>query len=137
MITCTGCETDAAGLVTTVLATAIADTLSGTAGADAIKVKSTITWVGAHEAHPVEIRLYDSLFTVDQPGIGDQDFRDVINPNSKTVTDGFAEPSLSQVQQGAHLQFERHGYFVTDCVDHTQERPVFNRATALRQVQRS
>ena len=63
--------------------TCVPDTKSGTPGADAVKVKGTITWVGAHDAVPAEVRLYDRLFTEAQPDAGGKDFLSVLNPHSK------------------------------------------------------
>jgi glutaminyl-tRNA synthetase len=75
VVECTGCEKDADGRVTAVLATVVPDTKSGTPGADAVKVKGTITWVGAHDAVPPSCGLYDRLFTEPQPDAGGRDFR--------------------------------------------------------------
>jgi glutaminyl-tRNA synthetase len=132
VVECTGCEKDAAGHITAVLATVVPDTKSGTPGADAVKVKGTITWVGVHDAVPVELRLFERLFLVDQPGSDERDFREVINPASKTVTPGYVEPGLAGAPVDARFQFERHGYFVTDRLDHDAGRPVFNRITGLK-----
>ena len=132
VVECTGCEKDAAGNITAVLATVVPDTKSGTPGADAVKVKGTITWVGVHEAVPVELRLFERLFLADQPGSDERDFRELINPASRTVTQGYVEPALAGTPADARFQFERHGYFVTDRVDHSADRPVFNRITALK-----
>ncbi|MFT3817448.1 MAG: glutamine--tRNA ligase/YqeY domain fusion protein [Rubrivivax sp.] len=132
VIECTGCEKNAAGEVTAVLARVIPDTKSGTPGADAVKVKGTITWVARHDALAAEVRLFERLFSTDHPEEGGRDFRDNLNPHSKRVCQGFVEPSLATAEAGSHWQFERHGYFVADRVDHRAERPVFNRATALK-----
>ena len=88
-IECTGCEKDAAGRVTAVLASVVPDTKSGTPGADAVKVKGTITWVGAHDASPAEVRLYDRLFTEAQPDAGGKDFKASLNPASLRVVTGY------------------------------------------------
>jgi glutaminyl-tRNA synthetase len=132
VIECTGCEKDASGQVTAVLATVVPDTKSGTPGADAVKVKGTITWLGAHDAVPCELRLYDRLFTDAQPDAGGKDFKASLNPHSKKVVMGYVEPSLAQATADTRFQFERHGYFVTDRVDHRPERPVFNKITGLK-----
>jgi glutaminyl-tRNA synthetase len=71
IVECTGCEKDADGNVTAVLATVVPDTKSGTPGADLVKVKGTITWVSAHDGVPVTLNLYDRLFAVPQPGSAD------------------------------------------------------------------
>jgi glutaminyl-tRNA synthetase len=132
VVECTGCTKDASGRITAVQARVLPDTKSGTPGADAVKVKGTITWVAVHEAVPVELRLFERLFTVDQPGSEDTDFRAVVNPRSKIVTQGYVEPALAGTAAAGHWQFERHGYFVADRVDHRPERPVFNRVATLR-----
>ena len=132
VVECVGCEKDASGEVARVLARVVPDTKSGSAGADAVKVKGTITWVGHDDAIAAEVRLYDRLFTEAQPDAGGKDFKASLNPASKKIVTAFLEPSLAAVSAGAHFQFERHGYFVTDRVDHTAERPVFNRTTTLR-----
>ena len=132
VIECSGCERDADGVVTAVLASVVPDTKSGTPGADAVKVKSAITWVSVHEAVAAEVRLYDRLFTEAQPGAGDSDFLAAINPLSRRVITAYLEPALAQVAAATHFQFERHGYFVADRVDHRADRPVFNKITGLK-----
>ena len=132
VIECSGCEKDADGNVSAVLATVVPDTKSGTPGADALKVKGTITWVGVHDALPAELRLFDRLFTEAQPDAGGKDFLASLNPNSKKVTAGFVEPSLANAQPDDKFQFERHGYFVADRLDHTDAKPVFNRVAGLK-----
>jgi glutaminyl-tRNA synthetase len=132
VVECTGCEKDAAGRVTAVLASVLPDTRSGTPGADAVKVKGTITWVGAHDALAAELRLFERLFSADQPDAEGRDFRSVLNPASKRVVQGYVEPSLAGVAAETRLQFERHGYFVADREDHRAGHLVFNRITGLR-----
>jgi glutaminyl-tRNA synthetase len=132
VVECTGCEKDADGRITAVLATVVPDTKSGTPGADAVKVKGTITWVGAHDAVAASFHLYDRLFTEPQPDAGDRDFRSVLNPHSKAVVQGYVEPALAAVTAESRFQFERHGYFVADRVLHTAAAPVFNRITGLK-----
>jgi glutaminyl-tRNA synthetase len=97
------------------------------------KVKSTIHWVSAAQAIPVEVRLYDKLFTVENPNETPegQDFTTYLNPRSIEVVHGKAEPSLAGARLGARYQFERLGYF---CVDKSSqaERLVLNRTAELR-----
>ena len=97
------------------------------------KVKSTIHWVSAAEAIPVEVRLYDKLFTAENPNETPegQDFTMYLNPKSLEVVQGKAEPSLASARPGDRYQFERLGYF---CVDKSSkaERLVFNRTAELR-----
>ena len=133
VVECTGCETDAKGAVTAVFAKVVPDTKSGTPGADAVKVKGTITWVGVHDAVAAELRLFERLFTEAQPDAGGRDFMASLNPNSKRVVQGWVEPSLAGARPDDKLQFERHGYFVADRIDHAVGRPVFNRITGLKE----
>jgi glutaminyl-tRNA synthetase len=114
-----------------VLATVVPDTKSGTPGADLVKVKGTITWVSAHDGVPVTLNLYDRLFAVPQPGSADS-LTAELNPDSIRVVRGFVEPSVGRLPAETRVQFERHGYFVTDRVDHQLDKPVFNRVTTLK-----
>jgi glutaminyl-tRNA synthetase len=132
VIECTGCEKDAAGNITAVTANVIPDTKSGTPGADSVKVKGVITWVGVHEAVATEMRLFDRLFTEAQPDAGGRDFLTVLNPASKLVQTSYLEPSLASAKADDKFQFERHGYFVADRLDHAPGAPVFNRITGLK-----
>lgn len=132
VIECVGAEKNEQGEVTAVLAKLVPDTKSGTPGADAVKVKGVITWVGVHDGIPAELRLYDRLFTEAQPDSGDRNFLDFINPQSKRVVQGFLEPSLAGAQPDQKFQFERHGYFVADRKDHQSGAPVFNKITGLK-----
>ncbi|MEO8281452.1 MAG: glutamine--tRNA ligase/YqeY domain fusion protein [Ideonella sp.] len=132
VVECTGCEKSSDGSITAVLANIVPDTRSGTPGANAVKVKGTITWVGVHDALPAELRLYDRLFTQEQPDAGGRDFLAALNPASKRVVTGYLEPSLASVRADDKLQFERHGYFVADRLDHLAGKPVFNKITGLR-----
>ncbi|MGC3965020.1 MAG: glutamine--tRNA ligase/YqeY domain fusion protein [Rhodocyclaceae bacterium] len=132
VIRCTGCEKDADGNVTAVLAEIVPDTKSGTPGADSVKVKGVITWVSVSEGVAAEVRLYDRLFTVPHPGAGEHDFLLDLNPNSKRVVTAWVEPGLAQATADDKFQFERHGYFVADRKDHAPGKPVFNRTVTLR-----
>ena len=96
------------------------------------KVKGVIHWVPAAEAVPAEVRLYDRLFSVPQPGAGGRDFRTDLNPESlRTLTGCVLEPGLARAQPGDRFQFEREGYFIVD-PDSSPERPLFNRTVTLR-----
>ncbi len=133
VIECTGCEKDSAGRVSKVLARVLPDTKSGTPGADAVKVKGTITWVAVHDARPATVNLYDRLFSQPQPDAGGRDFREVLNPDSLQVMQAWVEPGLAGAQREQRFQFERHGYFVADRKVHQPGvEPVFNRITTLR-----
>jgi len=132
VIECTGCAKDDSGRVTEVHANVVPDTKSGTPGADLVKVKAAITWVGVADGVAAEIRLYDRLFADAQPDAGGKDFLAGLNPDSLKVVTGYVEPSLAQCEPDAKFQFERHGYFVADRRDHQPGRPVFNRAVGLK-----
>jgi glutaminyl-tRNA synthetase len=97
------------------------------------KVKSTIHWVSASEAIPVEVRLYEKLFTVENPNESPEgaDFRIYLNPKSLEILHGKAEPSLANAQSGDRYQFERLGYFCADKLTNAA-RLVFNRTVELR-----
>jgi len=132
VVECTGFEKDADGRVARVLADVVPDTKSGTPGADAVKVKGTITWVSRHDALPARVNLYDRLFSQAQPEAGGRDFREALNPASLVVVQGWLEPGLGNAAREQRFQFERHGYFVADRVLHRAEAPVFNRITTLK-----
>jgi glutaminyl-tRNA synthetase len=104
------------------------DTRSGSGTSDR-KVKGTIHWVSAEHAVQAEVRLYDRLFTVPDPG-SDDDVMEHLNPNSLEVADARLEPSLANAVDA--VQFERLGYFCPDSADHSVEKPVFNRIVTLR-----
>ena len=101
---------------------------------DGRKVRGTLHWVPAAHALSIEVRLYDRLFTVENPtGEKDGDFASFINPNSlEILKECFVEPSLKGTSPGSHYQFERIGYFCVDSKDSTEDHPVFNRTATLR-----
>ncbi|MCR5713832.1 MAG: glutamine--tRNA ligase/YqeY domain fusion protein [Bacteroidales bacterium] len=100
---------------------------------DGRKVKGTIHWVSARHAVDAEIRLYDRLFSVENPDdtAEGQDYKDNLNPDSLTVLTGKVEPFLKGTVSGDKFQFERVGYFCTD-PDSTPDRPVFNRTVTMK-----
>ncbi len=106
------------------------ETRSGSKAAQR-KVKGTIHWVAADSAVLAEVRLYDRLFTVPEPG-SIADFHDALNPGSLEVVNAALEPALGNVEVGSAYQFERQGYFATDPVDHKPDKAVFNRVVTLR-----
>ncbi len=133
VIECTGCAKDAEGKVTEVHAKVIADTKSGTPGADRVKAKAAITWVGVADGVQAEVRLYDRLFKDAQPDAGGKDFLESLNPDSLNVVTAYVEPSLAAAKPDEKFQFERFGYFVADRVDHgVRGNAVFNRVTGLK-----
>ncbi len=132
VLECTGCRKNDRGEIIAVLAKVLPDTKSGTVGASAIKVKGVITWLSVEDAVPAEIRLYDRLFSVAMPGSGDSDFLQHINPQSLSVLQAYVEPAALLASSAMPLQFERHGYYIPDCIDHSSAHPVFNRAVSLK-----
>lgn len=99
---------------------------------DGRKVRGTIHWVSAKHAKPIEARLYDHLFAMDNPaGEDTEDFTSLINKDSLRVVDAFAEPYLAELPVGEKVQFERLAYFCVD-KDSTKEKPVFNRTVTLK-----
>ncbi|MBK8361352.1 MAG: glutamine--tRNA ligase/YqeY domain fusion protein [Comamonadaceae bacterium] len=134
VIECTGVGAkDADGQVTEVHAKVIADTKSGTPGADRVKAKAAITWVGVADGVQAEVRLYDRLFKDAQPDAGGKDFLESLNPDSLKVVTAYVEPSLAAARPDEKFQFERFGYFVADRLDHgVGGKAVFNRVTGLK-----
>ncbi len=102
---------------------------------DGRKVKGTLHWVSAAQAISAEVRLYDHLFTKENPNEGEEgkDFSEFINPNSLEILRNCpVEPSLSKAEPGSRYQFERLGYFCADAKDSKGGAPVFNRTVTLR-----
>jgi len=100
---------------------------------DGRKVKATLHWVAAAQALEAEVRLYDHLFTKEDPEDAPegQDFTANLNPNSLETLTAFVEPSLAGAEAGASYQFERLGYFCVD-PDSTPDHLVVNRTVTLR-----
>jgi len=132
VVKCTGCEKDVDGNVTVVHCEYLPDTKSGTPGSDSVKVKGNIHWVSAAHSYEAEIRMYDRLFKEANPGSGDKDFLEDINPNSVSVIAAQLELSLKDAKAEDTFQFERHGYFVADRKDSVAGKPVFNRTVTLK-----
>jgi glutaminyl-tRNA synthetase len=129
-VKCVGVVKDAQGEVTEVHCTYDPTTKGGDAQ-DGRKVKSTIHWVSARHAVPAEVRLYEQIFTVENPDVG-EDLESILNPNSLTVLENCCvEPSLAKAVLGEKIQFERTGYFCVD-KDSTAEKLVFNRTVTLK-----
>ncbi len=133
-ITCNEVIKDEAGNVVELRCTYDPETKGGNAP-DGRKVKGTIHWVSAQHALNAEVRLYDHLFSAENPGKSPEggSFLDNLNPDSlEVLTDAKLEPSLSEAQSGDHVQFERNGYFFVDPIDSKPGKPVFNRTATLR-----
>jgi glutaminyl-tRNA synthetase len=129
-ITCTGVVRNDAGEIVELRATYDPATRGGDAP-DGRKVKATLHWVSAGHAVTAEVRLYDRLFTVEEPGKV-EDYRAVLNPASlEIVPDAKVEPAAGAAAPGTRVQFERLGYFAID-KDSTPGKPVFNRTVTLK-----
>jgi glutaminyl-tRNA synthetase len=129
-IKCTEVVKDESGEVIEVHATYDPESRGGDSP-DGRKVKSTIHWVSAVHAKEAEIRMYDRLFTKEDPEEGEEGFINCLNPKSLEVLTGYVEPALSSPEVGSRYQFERQGYFCTD-QDSTDDKPVFNLTVPLR-----
>ena len=132
VIECTGCVKDSSGNITHIEATVIPDTKSGTPGSATVKASAAITWVAVNDGLRAEVRMYDRLFNDPHPDAGGKDFLAALNPDSLKVITAYVEPSLANSTAGQHFQFERHGYFVADRIDHASGKLVFNRITGLK-----
>ena len=131
LVTCTGVVKNAAGEITGIQATYDPATRGGDAP-DGRRVKATLHWVSAAHAVDAEVRLYDRLFTVENPDSGDRDFLNFLNPASLDVRRGCkVESMLGAAASGARYQFERLGYFCAD-PDSAPGWPVFNRTVSLK-----
>lgn len=130
VVTCTGYETDEAGNITEVHATFDENTLGK--NPEGYKPKGVIHWVSADTAVPCEVRLYDRLFTAENPA-ADENLLGSLNPESLvTLTDSMAEASLANANTEEGFQFERQGYFCRDRDAGADGKPVFNRTVGLR-----
>jgi glutaminyl-tRNA synthetase len=128
-----GCIKDTDGNITEIHATYDPDSRSGS-GTEASmrKVKGTLHWVSVAHALPVEVRLYDRLFTVPSPDTDkEKDFMEFVNPASLEVITAMAEPAMKNIEVGDTVQFQRMGYFCVD-PDSTEGQMVFNRTVTLR-----
>ncbi len=132
IIRCTAFEKDSGGNVSLIRA----EILPGTVGKDApggVECRAAIHWVDAATAADAEVRIYDRLFTVENPDDAEGGFTSVLNPDSLRTITARVEPSLANAMPGEMVQFERTGYFVADLKDHLPgTRPVFNRTVALK-----
>ena len=132
IIRCTSFEKDPAGNVCLIRAEVLPGTLGASTPAG-VECRAAIHWVDATHGSDAEVRIYDRLFSVEDPDAADGGFLAVINPQSLTTITAKIEPSLAAAQPGFACQFERIGYFVADAIDHQPgSKPVFNRTVALR-----
>ncbi|MEI7955202.1 MAG: glutamine--tRNA ligase/YqeY domain fusion protein [Verrucomicrobiota bacterium] len=132
IIRCTSYEKDADGKVTLVRAEVLPGTL-GASTPEGVECRAAIHWVDATHGADAELRIYERLFSVEDPDAAEDGFLSVINPQSLTTISAKIEPCLATAEPGFSCQFERIGYFVADSADHQPGRkPVFNRTVALR-----
>jgi glutaminyl-tRNA synthetase len=130
IIACDEVVKNEAGEVTELHCRYLPESKSGS-DSSGINVKGVIHWVSAKHALPVEVRLYDRLFKVEDVSEIEGDFRDYLNPDSLKVQTAYAEPELAKAKLGEHFQFLRMGYFCLD-PDSTGSKKIFNRTVTLR-----
>ncbi len=133
LVTCQEAIKDENGEVVELRCTYDPETKGGSAP-DGRKVKGTIHWVSAKHGIPAEVRLYDRLFSVENPDSDkEKNFKDFLNPDScQIVESSILEPSLAELGQEDRVQFERQGYFCLDSKESSPKKPVFNRIVTLR-----
>ena len=131
IVKCTGCKKDKDGNIEEIYCEYDEMTKSGMPESSR-KVKGTLHWVPAAQAIKAEVRLYDRLFSVENPSADPRDFRDLLNPDSlKVLTNCYVEPSLQNARALDHFQFQRIGYFNVD-PDSTPDHLIFNRTVSLK-----
>ena len=132
IVKCTGCKKAEDGTIEEIYAEYDPDTKTGMEGANR-KVKGTLHWVNAKDCVEAEVRLYDRLFTVENPSADERDVRELLNPESLQVLEKcYVEPyAVTNPTGNRYLQFQRIGYFTPD-THSTAERPVFNRTVSLK-----
>ena len=132
IVRCTGCKKDEDGNVVEVYAEYDPATRGGNTP-DGRKVRGTIHWVDAANCADAEVRLYDNLFTVPDPDVGDRNFLDYLNPHSLDVLQNCKiEKSLVGAAAPQSFQFMRIGYFCVDNKDSAPDHMVFNRSVSLK-----
>ena len=131
IIKCTGCKKGADGRVEEIYAEYDPESKTGMEGANR-KVKGTLHWVSAAHCLKAEVRLYDRLFSVENPSADERDFHELLNPDSlKVLQNCYVEEYLKDKRPGDFLQFQRIGYFMPD-PDSTDGKLVFNRTVGLK-----
>lgn len=131
IVMCTGCKKNDQGEVEEIYAEYDPESKSGMPGADR-KVKGTLHWLSTAHCLLAEVRLYDRLFSIENPSADERDFRELLNPDSlKVLTNCYVEKYLQEKQAGDFLQFQRIGYFTID-LDSTQDHLVFNKTVGLK-----
>ena len=132
IVKCTGCKKDENGEITEVYCEYDPNTRSGMPDSNR-KVKGTLHWLSCAHCLPAEVRLYDRLFKVENPGAETEaDFRELLNPDSlKVLTNCYVEKYLAELKPLSYLQFQRIGYFNID-KESTPDKLIFNRTVGLK-----
>ena len=132
IVKCTGCKKSADGIIEEIYAEYDPNSRSGMEGANR-KVKGTLHWLSVKHCLPAEVRLYDRLFSVENPAADERDFRELLNPQSlQILSDCFVEPFAVQNSTGnRYLQFQRTGYFTQD-KNSSADHLIFNRTVGLK-----
>lgn len=131
IVKCTGCTKDAEGNIIEIQAEYDPDSKSGMDGANR-KVKGTLHWLSADHCTKAEVRIYDRLFSVENPSADDRDFRELLNKDSIQVRrECYVENYAADKKPGEYLQFQRIGYFMAD-PDSTAEMTVYNKTVGLK-----
>ncbi|QDK80302.1 glutamine--tRNA ligase/YqeY domain fusion protein [Spirosoma sp. KCTC 42546] len=133
IIKCDEVVKDNAGEIIELRCSYIPESRSGS-DTSGINVKGTIHWVSVPHAVEADVRLYDRLFSVENPAADERDFKELLNPNSLATVHAFVEPALVEAARSgaqSNFQFMRKGYFILD-QDSTADRPVFNRTVTLK-----
>lgn len=131
IVKCTGCTKDADGNIVEIQAEYDPESKSGREGANR-KVKGTLHWVSADHCKKATVRIYDRLFSVENPSADERDFRELLNPESMKINANcFVENYAAERKPGEYLQFQRIGYFMAD-PESTADTPVFNKTVGLK-----
>ena len=131
IVKCTGCTKDADGNIVEIQAEYDPESKSGREGANR-KVKGTLHWVSADHCKKATVRIYDRLFSVENPSADERDFRELLNPESMKINANcFVENYAAERKPGEYLQFLRIGYFMAD-PESTADTPVFNKTVGLK-----
>ena len=131
IVKCTGCKKSEDGTIEEIYCEYDPSSKSGMEGANR-KVKGTLHWVSADHCLQAEVRLYDRLFTVENPSVDERDFRELLNPDSlKVLKNCYIEKYAAEQNDNIYLQFQRIGYFTYDKTS-SPEHLVFNRTVGLK-----
>lgn len=131
IVKCTGCTKDAKGNIIEIQAEYDPNSKSGMDGSNR-KVKGTLHWVSAVHCKQAEVRVYERLFSVENPSADERDFRELLNENSiQILKNCYVEEYAVNKKPGEYLQFQRIGYFMAD-LDSTPEYPIFNKTVGLK-----